>query len=355
MTHFLVGLSIILANASQPQRVAFCLKVYKETHLYVINLDGTGFNGVTTSQTEDLYPAWSPNGSTIYFTRLSSHKVGDGDPNGHLWSVRPDGTRLTQLTAGSAFDSIMGWSDKGKRLSFRRSGPSYGIYELDVTNKKVSRPELQLWKTSISPNGKWIAHIRSESGIEDDQFSDLWLTSSVQKLGQRLTNFKTMVYYPQWSPDGTKIAFVRELPPGPNSGDALCIMTISTRKVRTIAKGRGNRIAFPRWSPNGKSLCFTESQREEEQMTNDSYDRLYVISADGSTRRRLTNQCGDDVLPEWTRDGRFIVIQGDRGMTRTTEGTIGVRSTSLIVVSASGRGERILCTGVYNFSFALSP
>ncbi len=132
-------------------------------------------------------------------------------------------------------------------------------------------------------------------------------------------------------------------------------MTISTRKIKTIAKGRGNSMSYARWSPNGKYVCFTEAQRDKEPMTNASFDQLFVIKADGSSRQRLTNHWGNDYSPQWTRDGKFIVIQGERGMTAAAQGSIGDTSSSVIVVSAFGKGERILCPGVYGYLPALSP
>ncbi|MGI8924674.1 MAG: hypothetical protein ACR2HJ_11680 [Fimbriimonadales bacterium] len=316
--------------------------------LYVINLDGTGLKQITTSPAGDYDPVWSPNGSTISFTRIPGHKKGELRSDGHLWTVRPDGTHLTRLTSGPVFDSVDSgaWSPDSKRIIFHRQGPIPGSYELDLVTKKMTKPIIQMWERSFSPDGKWIAYIRSETEGEDDHRADIWLTRSMRKKGQRLTTFKTSFSGPRWSPNGKDIAFKMEMPPGPGSGDRLCIMSISSHKIRTIAKGHNNMIEGPRWSPNGTSLCFLEAKFSQEPMTNASFRQLYVVSADGTGRRRLTDHWGNDYSPQWTRDGKFIVIQGERGV-----GTSGV-----IVVESSGKGgERLLPTGVSAYEVALGP
>ncbi|MBA3725478.1 MAG: PD40 domain-containing protein [Armatimonadetes bacterium] len=83
----------------------------------MINLDGTGLKQITTSPAEDHDPVWSPNGSTILFTRIPGHKKGERRSDGHLWTVRPDGTHLTRLTSGPVFDSGA-WSPDSKRIIF---------------------------------------------------------------------------------------------------------------------------------------------------------------------------------------------------------------------------------------------
>ncbi len=356
MCHMLILAAILgFAGDKPPQRVVFCGVVSGKQNLYVINLDGTGLKRITTSPAEDQNPVWSPDGSTILFTRTLGHTKGEARSDGHLWTVRPDGTHLTRLTSGPVYDSGA-WSPNGKRVTFFRQGPKTDTYELDLTTKKViTKPSFTAWSASHSPDGKWIAYIRSETDGEEDHRADIWLTTSIGKKGHRLTNFKTVIRVPLWSPDGKNIAFAMEMPSGPDSGDRLCTMSVSSRKIRTLVKGHDNYIDDPRWSPDGKRLCFVEAKTGQEGMTNASFRQLYVISADGTDKRRLTDHWGDDYLPQWTRDGKFIVIKGERGMRKVAGGVTGSPTSHVIVVDASGKGERILPTGVAGYSPALSP
>ncbi len=64
-------------------------------------------------------------------------------------------------------------------------------------------------------------------------------------------------------------------------------------------------MTTPSWSPDGKQLVFT------------GYDGglsdLYLVNADGSNLRRLTNDQYADLHPVWSPDGTTIAFATDRG------------------------------------------
>ena len=75
----------------------------------IVNLD----DGSTTRLTSgsDNFPAWSPKGDVILFTRFSE---GDYDP----YTIRPDGTGLKRLTTALGNDAHAVWSPDGKHILF---------------------------------------------------------------------------------------------------------------------------------------------------------------------------------------------------------------------------------------------
>ena len=58
---------------------------------------------------------------------------------------------------------------------------------------------------------------------------------------------------------------------------------------------------YPRWSPDGKWLVFTTNI--------DGDDEVWVMSRDGSEKRRLTDNAVADANADWHPDGRRIVFQ----------------------------------------------
>ena len=56
--------------------------------------------------------------------------------------------------------------------------------------------------------------------------------------------------------------------------------------------------AHPDWSPVGEQIVY-------QSPVNGSWD-LYVINADGSGKRQLTNDLGIEGLPAWSPDGQWI-------------------------------------------------
>ncbi|NIO48958.1 MAG: DUF5050 domain-containing protein [Candidatus Aminicenantes bacterium] len=60
----------------------------------------------------------------------------------------------------------------------------------------------------------------------------------------------------------------------------------------------------PSWSPDGKKIAF-QSDRDENR-------EIYVMNADGSEQKRLTNNRANDLYPSWSPDGKKIAFFSDR-------------------------------------------
>ena len=58
------------------------------------------------------------------------------------------------------------------------------------------------------------------------------------------------------------------------------------------------------WSPNGKKLAYsTEVDGDPE---------IYVVNLDGTGRKQLTSNNGNDTLPVYSPDGRYIYFLSDQ-------------------------------------------
>ena len=111
-----------------------------------------------------------------------------------------------------------------------------------------------------------------------------------------------------------------------------------------IATFRGPPTGTPRWSPDGRHLAFDSRLR--------GHSDIFVAGSDGSGLRRLTEDTSEDVIPSWSRDGRFGAPHR-----WTAVGAIGVAdpgrgryaaaglSTSRPVTSASPPTRRCSTTG----------
>ena len=93
----------------------------------------------------------------------------------------------------------------------------------------------------------------------------------------------------------------------------------------------------PVWAPDGSRLAFSSGPAMEHQ--------IYVINADGTGARRLTDGSEQNRWPSWSPDGRTIVFMSDRD-----------GQAELYVMNPDGTGQRRLThTPVHEFAAAWSP
>ena len=115
---------------------------------------------------------------------------------------------------------------------------------------------------------------------------------------------------PRWSPDGRRLAFCSS-----RSGDRneIWVAAADGTAAQQLTHGPGSSQGSPNWSPDGRSIAF------------DSWDQdlqwhIWIIDADGGTARQLTKQAGDQHVPSWSRDGRWIYYSAREGEARSTSG-----------------------------------
>ena len=104
---------------------------------------------------------------------------------------------------------------------------------------------------------------------------------------------------PSWSPDGTKIVFIRVDDIGSLSGD-IYVMNADGSREQFLTKG-GN----PRWSPDGTKIAFHKQDITGYQAELDA--TVWVMNADGSHQREVATNAAD---PAWLPDGHTIAYGG---------------------------------------------
>jgi TolB protein len=103
--------------------------------------------------------------------------------------------------------------------------------------------------------------------------------------------------FPSMAPDGKRFVY-RSFGP---EGDGLRIMDLETKRSAALTTGYDN---FPLWSPRGDLIMFSRQA--------DGDYEIYTVKPDGSGVKRLTFAHGNDAHQAWSPDGEYIVFASSR-------------------------------------------
>ena len=121
-------------------RIAFTrVKKFGRAAIFVIRVDGTGLKRLTPWKLDAASPDWSPDGTTIVF---NSHFDVVRGQSANVYSMRPDGSARTPLThhhGGRRQSFRPAWSPDGTRLVFARFTPARKGIDLYTMNPDGTR------------------------------------------------------------------------------------------------------------------------------------------------------------------------------------------------------------------------
>ena len=169
-----------------------------------------------------------------------------------------------------------------------------------LTRNTVSQDTLPRW----SPDGKRIAFIRQM--IKFAQHTDeLFVMNADGTDLQRLTHDKVSDSYPSWSPDGKKIAF-RSQRSGDSEVHVIDLETLAVTRLTGVEGELGSTA--PDWSPDGTQIVY-------EKFGPGGHKDIYLMSANGENKRSLfpnpkpgAKGISMKFHPRWSSDGQRIVF-----------------------------------------------
>lgn len=250
---------------------------------------------------------------------LSGKLVFQTTYGGPFYSINVDGSGLLRITNG--IDPV--WSPDGMQIAYVRWEEPRGVWVVNADGTGERR--VFDWKDtrypSWSPDGEQIVFSRQHRGwleerkkcvlVEEQEICfmlppDPHYNLGVVRVGdgsfwEPAASPTERSLSPDWSPDGEQVVYVDV--PG---------LYVQSADGQTRYKLTDNaKDINPVWSPDGEQVAFVHRQHDHWE--------IYVVDADGRNFTRLTDTpalpngtMGNSVSPAWSPDGDYIAFLTDR-------------------------------------------
>lgn len=327
------GESLVTTFASSPE----------EPYRLVLISTGTGeirrLTNPPADSPGDCCPVFSPDGHTLAFLRGTPGRVHKPVVLSLAGNYEPAG-EARMLDIESCWNPM--WSAGGRDLlcEVTREG-ARSLWRIPVRGTGAPRPFASIGKLgqhlAIAPEGNRIVY--SDFSWE----ADVWEVGlSGAKPPVRLIASTGSDQLPQLSPDGTRIAFLS------NRSGPLALWVCVRDGSKPLALTPVARPHGPSWSPTGQEIAFT---CQVEQDTED----ICLIAAGGGSPRRLTDDLARDILPSWSRDGKWVYFASNRSGTFQTWKTSPDQRGPAIQVTRNGGFGGVESADGKHLYFAKTP
>lgn len=251
--------------------------------LCIVNADGTGYRQITNVQAHNYYPVYSPQGGSIVYA--SNQNGGYFD----LFLFIFESSQLVRLTENIGNVLSPSFSPDGQTVLFANraaEGPT-SLWTVGLTGRKPSllyAGPNTIVSADWSPDGDTIAFAMAVDQpnayevflMNPDGTNVRQLTRGLQGIGGSL----------DWSPDGRYLLIYA----GPPGDKDIFRIDVEAQTASQLTNG-GNNAACS-YSPDGQWIAFNSLRN------NDQAD-LFIMRADGSSMRQITDNPEPDWQPQW--------------------------------------------------------
>jgi len=258
--------------------------------IYTMNVDGSNVAMVSTGAGRTTCAYFFPKDQRILYS--STHLGSRGCPprpdfsQGYVWAVyptfdiftaRPDGSDLKQLTSAPGYDAETTISSSGKLVFTSMRDGDLDIYSMDSDGKNVRR-------------------LTDELGYDGGPF---WSYDGKQIVYR--------AYHPQTEKEKTDyLSLLKQNLIRPTTLEIWVMSSDGSNKKQVTHNGKANFA--PYFFPDGKRIIFASNMSDPKARDFD----LYMINTDGTGLERITYNDTFDGFPMFSRDGKKLVFASNR-------------------------------------------
>ncbi|MEO0022071.1 MAG: Tol-Pal system beta propeller repeat protein TolB [candidate division WOR-3 bacterium] len=265
----------------------------------------------------------------------------------------PESGKVYNFSTDPKKPDLKGWASTGAQVLVcgdyqpRRGNPQVNLRLYDLASSRLIAGKAY----SLKPDWRWLAHqmadeviklLTGEEGISCTRIAFSRLVASGNKElavvdydganQEMLTGSGGLKLFPDWSPDGSRIAYCSY---GASALNCY-LLELATKKVFLLSDRRGLNTT-PAISPDGKTVALS--------MSFEGNSEIYLMDINGRNLRRLTTHPGIDISPTWAPNGRQLAFVSDR-----------TGSPQIYIVNVDGTDlHRLTFSGSYNTSPVWSP
>lgn len=306
--------------------------------IYTVPIEKGGTRNLTrSSDANDRFPAWSPDGKNIAYI---SDKSGEDE----VWIAAQDGSTPPErmLTTSPGQKTGPSWSGDSKKVAF---GDKDGkVYVLTVATKQVQQiadaPNGGIQDYDWSPKGNYIAYsMQSRNGL-----SAIYIWSAEENRNYRVTPLMFDSNTPTWDPSGGYLYFQssREFAPQISNSE-FNYATNRMTQIYALALKKDTKNPFP---PESDEVAVAEEKKEGSASPTPAPLVVEKIDFDGIERRASKAPIGADNYGGMAANKGHLIytVQTPFYYGRSAES-----QPSLRIFSLKDRRETTLVSGVGGF------
>ena len=323
-----------------PDRFAYLIKARSNGTL--------AFTSGEESAPEDLAnPSWSADGTQVVYQAGQMETM-------HHYSNTP-GRTLHGLVPDPGFELVhaSGWpavSPDGRTLVVSERTPSGDrmalvMWDVDGTNpRRVYQDDVTVMGLEWSREGRWLTFGAGGFFLNrSSEPAEIMVMKADGSEVRAVTLGPGNAGFPSWSPDGTEIVY--RYWTENERGEGLRIVDVATGRSRVLTT---QYDTLPFWSPQGDVIMFTR-YAPDDRFPYDEFD-IYTIRADGTDLQRLTDAEGNDAHSLWSPDGDSILFSSSR-FGYKDESPLVINQpqpyAELFIMNADGSNQRPLTDNQY--------